>query len=289
MISRRQFLAIGAAAAGSGVLGVADAFAIEPGFSLAIRHWTVSHPDWPSSAKPLKIGVLTDIHAVEPWMPARRIAAIARTLNAQKPDVTVLLGDYVCALRRPFRSAKVPVASWVAALRELRAPLGVYAVLGNHDHWTGEAGLIRDNFARSGIRLLENQAVRINASGRLFWIAGLGDQIEIEDDLPGTLHQIRDDAPAVLLAHEPNIFNRVPDRVALTLSGHTHGGQVYLPFVGRPAIPPQYARYAYGHIHANGRNMIVSAGLGLTALPVRFLVPPEIAVVTLQGVTEPVA
>ncbi len=86
----------------------------------------------------------------------------------------------------------------------------------------------------------------------------------------------------MLLAHEPYIFKNVPERIALTLSGHTHGGQVYVPFVGRPAIPSQYARYAYGPIQENGRNLIVSAGLGLTALPVRFLVPPEIALVTLR-------
>jgi uncharacterized protein len=282
MISRRQFLALSAAAAGSGVLGVADAFAIEPGFSLAVRHWTVPHPDWPKSAAPLKIGILTDIHAVEPWMPASRIASIARRLNAERPDIIVLLGDYVCALKRPFRSAKVPVASWVAALKELRAPMGIYAVLGNHDHWTGEARLISDHFDRAGIRLLENEAVQINTAGRRFWLAGLGDQLEEADDLPGTLHQIRDNAPAVLLAHEPQIFKNVPDRFALTLSGHTHGGQVYLPLLGRPAVPSRFARYAYGHIQENGRHLIVSAGLGLTGVPVRFLVPPEIALVTLR-------
>jgi hypothetical protein len=282
MISRRQFLAAGVATAtGTSILGVADAFAYEPGFRLAVRQWAVQHPHWPASSKPLKIGILTDIHAVEPWMPAKRIAAVAQRMNALKPDIIVLLGDYVCALRRPFRSRKVPVGEWVAALGHLRAPLGVYAILGNHDHWTGEANLIREHFRRAGIRLLENDAKELNIHGQRFWIAGLGDQLEENDDLPGTLHQIRGDAPAVLLAHEPYIFPRVPDRFALTLSGHTHGGQVYVPFVGRPAIAARHTRYAYGQVQEGSRHLVVSAGLGLTALPVRFLVPPEIGIVTL--------
>jgi uncharacterized protein len=282
MISRRQLLTLSAAAAGSGLLGAADAFAIEPGFSLAVKRWSVGHPDWPQSARPLKIGILTDIHAVEPWMPASRIATIAQRLNALKPDLIVLLGDYVCALRRRFRSAIVPVASWVAALKGLRAPLGVYAVLGNHDHWTDEAPLIRHEFKEAGIHLLENAAIPLKRGGRRIWLAGLGDQLEELHDLPGTLRQIGGDEPAILLAHEPYIFKNVPDRITLTLSGHTHGGQVYVPFVGRPAIPHGLANYAYGHVQEDGRHMVVSSGLGVTAFPVRFLVPPEIALVTLQ-------
>lgn len=282
MISRRQLLTLSVATAGSGVLGAADAFAVEPGFSLAVREWTVPHADWPKSAKPLRIGILTDIHAVEPWMPAARISAIAGRLNAMKPDLIVLLGDYVNSLRPRFLSGLVPVAGWMAALERLRAPLGVYAILGNHDAGSGDVQLIRNGFKQSGIRLLENAAVLVNGGGRRFWIAGLGDQLCLADDLPGTLRQIGDDSPVLLLAHEPYIFKEAPKRITLTLAGHTHGGQVYLPFIGRPALPPELAGYAYGHIQENGRHMIVSSGLGLTTLPVRFLVPPEIAVVTLR-------
>ncbi len=282
MISRRQLLTLSVATAGSGVLGAADAFAVEPGFSLAVREWTVPHAGWPKSAKPLRIGILTDIHAVEPWMPAARISAIAGRLNALKPDLIVLLGDYVNSLRPRFLSGLVPVAEWMAALDRLRAPLGVYAILGNHDVGSEDVRLIRDGFKKSGIRLLENAAVPVNRAGRRFWIAGLGDQICGVDDLPGTLRQIGDDSPVLLLAHEPYIFKEAPKRITLTLAGQTHGGQVYVPFIGRPGLPPELAGYAYGHIQENGRHMIVSSGLGLTGLPVRFLVPPEIAVVTLR-------
>ena len=105
-----------------------------------------------------------------------------------------------------------------------------------------------------------------------------------EDDLPATLAQIDDDAPAILMAHEPDLFVDVPDRFAVTLSGHTHGGQVHLPVLGRPVVPSVYGqRFAYGHIREEGRDLIVSAGLGCSIAPVRFGVPPEITVITLAA------
>jgi predicted MPP superfamily phosphohydrolase len=292
MISRRRILTLGIATAGSGLLGALDAFAIEPGFSLVVKEWAVRHRGWPRNAAPLRIGIMTDIHAVEPWMPAGRIGAIVERLNRCKPDIVVLLGDYVNALRLRFHAALVPVVEWMAALKELHAPLGVYAVLGNHDWWSGEASLIRRNFEKAGIHLLENTAVKVRREQDRFWIAGLGDQLAFRsrgaDDLDGTLGQLDGDLPALLLAHEPYIFPEVPARITLTLAGHTHGGQVYVPFVGRPAIPAQFAAYAYGHVEEEGRHMIVSSGLGLSNLPVRFLVPPEIALVTLSHADEAV-
>ena len=128
--------------------------------------------------------------------------------------------------------------------------------------------------------------------GPAFWLAGIGDQLAYPlgfgrfqgvDDLPGTLAQIPEDGrPIVLLVHEPDIFPAVPARVSLTLAGHTHGGQVDLPFIGRPIIPSRYGqRYAYGHVVEDDRHLIVSGGLGCTGLPVRFGVPPEIVLVEL--------
>ncbi len=137
MISRRGFLTLTAASAGAGMLGAADALAVEPRFGLTVKKWTVVHPEWPAGAA-LRIGVLTDIHAVEPWMNARRIGGIVERLDAEKPDLIVLLGDYVNALKARFCSGIVPVDEWMAPLAELRAPLGVHAVLGNHDCASGE-------------------------------------------------------------------------------------------------------------------------------------------------------
>jgi predicted MPP superfamily phosphohydrolase len=287
MISRRQFLKLTGVTAGAGVLGAFDAFAIEPRFALTTQHWRIRHPHWPASAKPLRIGILSDIHAIEPYMPPSRIAEIVHELNSQNPDIIFLLGDYVGSLSR-FPVTAVPVSEWSRALTSLNAPLGAYAVLGNHDWWTGSVPEIRRTFFKEKIELLENRAVRISRYGYDFWVAGLGDQLARGkrgfDDLPGTMRHIKDDAPVILLAHEPDIFVRVPPRVTLTLAGHTHGGQVYIPFIGRPVTGSSFGqRFAYGHIIENNRHLVVSAGLGLSVAPVRFLVPPEITMVTLSS------
>ncbi len=271
------------------MIGAADALAVEPGFSLIVKEWTVEHPDWPTAAPPLRIGVLSDIHAVEPWMSAHRIGVIVDQLNAKKPDVIVLLGDYVNGLRPKYYAREVPVPEWIAPLASLRAPLGVYAILGNHDFWSRLAPDIRLAFHRTRITLLENAAIKVGRGGDAFWIAGLKDQLTAASrgvlDLDATLRAVTDHRPVILLAHEPDIFDLVPNRVALTLSGHTHGGQVYIPFLGRPGFVAgnaRYARFAYGHFQQNGRHMIVSSGLGLSTLPIRFMVPPEIVMVTLR-------
>lgn len=290
MLTRRMFLrgAGGALALGAG-LG-AYTVIIEPGFLLKLAHWPVAHTSWPSAMAPLRIVALTDIHAVEPWMPASRIARIVETANSLGGDIIVLLGDYVAAMPK-FRTGIVPVADWAGALAKLRAPLGVYSVLGNHDWWT-DNWAVRAGLQQVGIPVLENRAVKIDKEGRRFWLAGLGDQLSLHvgrgqyrgtDDLPGTLRQTMGDRdPVILLAHEPDIFVKTPDRVALTLSGHTHGGQVRIPIIGRPMVPSAYGeRFAYGHIVEGGRNLVVSSGLGMTGLPVRFGVPPELAVITL--------
>jgi predicted MPP superfamily phosphohydrolase len=186
------------------------------------------------------------------------------------------------------------VPEWTGALGRLRARFGVYAVLGNHDWWDGDVRVIRKGFKAAGIPVLENQAVKINQGDYRFWVAGLGDQIAHylghrrfrgQDDLPGTLRPtMHDKDPVILLAHEPDIFVRVPERVTATLCGHTHGGQAWLPIIGSPLVPSAYGkRFIYGHIVEGGRNLVVSAGLGMTGLPVRFMVPPEITVVNVAA------
>lgn len=291
MLTRRRFLQ---GAGGLVTLGTATAAyggVIEPGFRLSLARWTIPHPHWPVAAPPLRIVALADLHAMRPWMPVSRIEGIVDAANALRPDLIVLLGDYVAGMAR-FRAGVVPIADWAKALGALRAPLGVHAVLGNHDWWVDPQG-VRRGLENSGIPVLENTAIKLGEAGRRFWLAGLGDQLAIPlrpgfrgvDDLPATIAQLAgDDDPAILLAHEPDIFVHVPSRVTLVLSGHTHGGQVNLPFIGRPIVPSRFGeRFAYGHIVESGRHLIVSSGLGLSGLPVRFMVPPEIALITLTA------
>ena len=159
----------------------------------------------------------------------------------------MLLGDYVSGM--PRTTGYIPPAKWAPVLGGLKAPLGVHAVLGNHDWWDDRTvqregrGVpeCRRELEAAGIPVYENDAVRLTKSGRPFWLAGLGDQLAYVparrfrkltrigvDDLAATLAKVTDDAPIVLMAHEPDVAMRVPSRVALQLSGHTHGGQVRL-------------------------------------------------------------
>lgn len=295
MINRRMFLkTLAGGALATGAFG-GYAFGIEPRFRLVETRYRINSPRLDGLAaangRPLRVAILTDLHACEPWMPLSRIEAIVRRTNAINPDLTVLLGDYVESKRR-FNSGTVPIGDWTRALGQLRAPHGVYAVLGNHDWWF-DPEAITAHLEAVGIPVLENRTVPITTPhGGRYWLAGLGDQLAVRrtntgfygaDDLDGTLRQIGDDKnPVILLAHEPDIFPEVPERVDLTLCGHTHGGQVRLPILGSPIVPSHYGqRFAYGHIVEDNRQLLVSGGLGCSVVPVRFGVPPEIVVADL--------
>ncbi|OWV81554.1 metallophosphoesterase [Rhizobium sp. R634] len=299
MITRRGFFKV----LGGGIAGVMSlggyAFAYEPLARPGIARYQLTPPGWTPGLK-LRVVALADIHACEPWMSANRITAICRRANELEGDVTVLLGDYAAGMN--MVTQYVHSSQWSKALATLQAPLGVHAIMGNHDWWedrTAQKNGGMETFghralAGVGIPVYGNRAVRLEKDGHGFWLAGLEDQLALLpgrkwgrtrmlglDDLDGTMAQVTDDAPVILLAHEPDIFPRVPERVSLTLSGHTHGGQIR--FLGRsPVVPSRYGnRYAYGHIVEEGRHIIVSGGLGCSIAPVRFGVPPEIVVIDL--------
>jgi uncharacterized protein len=257
------------------------AFWIEPR-SLVITRADIAMPQWPADARPLNVAMLADIQAAGPHVTAERVAEVVAQINTLEPDLIVLLGDYVSQMR--LSTSHVPPKATAAVLARLQAPLGVHAVLGNHDVWL-DGRYVRGLLENAGIKVYENSAQPIDAGdGRRFWIAGLADLSTGAVDLPGTLAQVTDDAPVILLSHSPDIFPEVPERVALTLAGHTHGGQINLPFLGRLIVPSRYGqRYAYGHIVEGGRQMFVSSGIGNAILPVRYGVPPEIVLLRIAA------
>ncbi len=299
-ITRRGFLWGLGAFALSGLSMAGYAFGIEQS-GMRVKRDKVTPPDWPPGLN-LRIAAIADIHACDPWMSLGRIESIVEATNALEADMIVLLGDY--AAGHHFVTRSVHSRDWSKALAPLSAPLGVHAILGNHDWWDdfdAQRRGVGPTYGRLalekvGIPVYENDAIRLEKAGAGFWLAGLGDQHALlsdqrwrrsrrrgVDDLAGTLRQVSDDAPVILLAHEPDIFPQVPDRVSLTLCGHTHGGQVRLAGYS-PIVPSRFGnRYAYGHIAEKfaadsvaPRHMIVSGGLGCSILPVRFGAMPEI-------------
>lgn len=236
---RRRLLAGLGAGFGTAAASGAYALAIEPGFRLKVQRYRPALPAWPAGFR-LRIGIVTDLHAGGPHMLPRRVEGIVEAMEGLRPDLVVFLGDLNASHR--FLTERVPPARSAAILARLRPPLGLHAVLGNHDWWDDPAvsrsgGRRRPETERAllaaGIPVLEDRAVRLCHGGRDFWLAGLGSMWAFgggmgrwrgTDDLPAALAALADDAPAILLAHEPDIFPRVPPRVALTLSGHTHGG-----------------------------------------------------------------
>jgi uncharacterized protein len=301
-ISRRLFLQ-GAGGFAWATAGLGSyAFAFEPALRLNVTSYRVTPPRWPDGLT-VKAAVLADIHACEPWMPASRVRGIANLTNDLSPDIVFLLGDFSGGHR--YVTGPVMPDNWGEALSILKAPLGVYSVLGNHDWWHGAlpgmpadgADGVRQALRSAGIKVLENDALRVTKDGQPFWVAGLGDQIaELMtggrykglDNLAGTMAQINDPAPVILLAHEPTIFRRVPERVSLTLCGHTHGGQVNLPIFTNRMMRSHFGfDLIYGHIVERGRHLIISAGLGTSNVPVRFMRPPEVVQVTIGGGTAP--
>ncbi len=277
-------------------------YALAEPFRLNMTRYVVTPSRWPSGLA-LRVAVVADLHVCEPWMNMARVNQIVARTNAAAPDVILLLGDYVPSHRMLKFSRMIPHDEWAASLAKLNAPLGVHAVLGNHDWWEHTVVQSRrsgptaagEALKRAGIPVYENDAIKLHKGPDDFWFAGLGDQWAFwprnkkeradvipyrgVDDIDATLSQVTDDAPVILMAHEPDAFADMTDRVALTVSGHTHGGQInMLGFT--PIVPSRYgSRFVYGHVNEGERNLIVSGGLGVSGLPLRFGVPPEVVVI----------
>jgi predicted MPP superfamily phosphohydrolase len=256
------------------------AFWLEPG-SLHNKTYDLALPSWPAACAGVTVAVLSDLHVGSPFNHLDHLnESIDLTLRG-KPDLILLAGDYVMQ--------DVPGGQFVspqesaAHLARLSAPMGVYAVLGNHDWWHDGMGTIAA-LQHAGIQVLEDIAKSIQVDGCQFWLAGISDFWEGAHDVSRALSRIPANGTILAFTHNPDIFPDVPSRVALTVAGHTHGGQVYLPFIGRPVVPSQYGeRFAIGHIIEQGRHLFVTPGIGTSILPVRFLVPPEVSVLILHS------
>ena len=255
-------------------LGEMARVALTEPFMTAIERQEIYLRRLPQALNGLRVVHLSDFHygpLVDPRHLERAIE-IAKTLN---PDLIALTGDYISQ----ERSYAAPCAALVG---QLRAPHGVFAVLGNHDHWT-DAKLITDLFRAEGIRVLLNEGLRVDISGEAFWLAGVDDTMVGLEDLPLALAGSRDGELKLLLAHNPVILRRAwRADVDLVLSGHTHGGQVTIrPEKNRSGHPRR--RLLRGLGRRGNTQIYVTRGLGTVVLPIRYGCPPEISVLEFRS------
>jgi predicted MPP superfamily phosphohydrolase len=253
---------------------------LEPS-SLRLSTYSVSQPS--AQLKGLRIAVISDLHGGAPFIDAAQIDRVVTMTNAAKPDLVLLTGDYMTT--GPSGRAgghHMPIESMVARLKGLHASLGVYAVLGNHDNWD-DPGHIAKVFRQAGIPVLENSRVMLPSPRQAVALVGIGDRYSRQSHPRDALADVK--GAALCFSHSPDIFPTLPRACALTIAGHTHGGQVWLPFLGRPAVAyvSRYGqKYAIGAIHEQGKALFVSPGIGTSGIPLRFGVPPEISLLTLQ-------
>ena len=259
-------------------LGV-DVFFIEPA-RLVVNRQELRLPDWPAELSGVRVAFLSDLHVGSPHWGLSRLRELVSRVNAEQPDLILLGGDYL--INDVWFGTHVEADAIGAELGQLRARLGVFAVLGNHDWWNN-GPKVRAAFEAHGVTVLDDEVRSIDFQGKSFCLLGVRDETQRQRSGQNELELALPGMPLLVLMHEPDLFPDLDERATLTLAGHTHGGQVDLPFLGRRVVPSRFGpRYAAGHIIENGRHLFVTTGVGTSIIPVRFRVPPEIALLTLR-------
>ncbi|MDQ3687334.1 MAG: metallophosphoesterase [Acidobacteriota bacterium] len=256
----------------AGLMQAARTALAEP-YLLAVERHAVGLRRLPAALDGLRVVHLSDIHH-SPFTGRKQIERAVEMANSLQPDIIVLTGDYITH----EREYAAPCAEMMG---RLRARCGVYAILGNHDHWV-DAPLITDLFRAEGIRMLVNEGMRFEHRGASFWLAGVDDTMVGLEDLPLALAGSRDDEMKLLLAHNPIVLRRAARAgVDLVLSGHTHGGQVTWRSE-RSASGRVRRRLLRGLGRQGDTQIYVSRGLGTVVLPVRYGCPPEVSLLHLR-------
>lgn len=279
VFTRRNFLCLAA--------GSAAALAFYAGeisrHEIDIVYNTITIPRLPDPFAGFKIVQISDFHFKE-YTEATFLEAVVRRVNEAAPDLVLLTGDFVSSGPLPRHFSVRMGYHCAEILSRIHCPLR-YAILGNHDHLVGAHG-VTDALLTHGIPVLANSSVAVERDGRRLWLAGTQDALEGRPNLTATLPGGRnpDQEPLILLVHEPDFAAHVAGRqIDLMLSGHTHGGQVRLPFLPPLLLPKMGTRYVEGHFRlGDGMQLYVNRGIGAVNLPFRFRCPPEISVLTLQ-------
>jgi predicted MPP superfamily phosphohydrolase len=230
--------------------------------------------DWPASAPRQRLVLLSDTHVSGPDTPPARLEHVVAMVNRLGPDIVLLAGDYISTKKLATRYYSLAEA--IRPFARLRASRGVVAVLGNHDHWAN-ATVARQELRRAGVRVLDNDAIRLGPIA----LGGVDDAFTDRADLATTAARLqRLGGVPLLLSHSPDAFAAAPGWVGLTLAGHTHCGQILLPWLGAIATASRYGqRYRCGVIRSGARTMIVTAGIGTSIMPLRLGARPDLWVI----------
>ena len=243
---------------------------IEPNL-LFVKHYRIKN----ENLSGIRIVFASDFHLRKNQ--EYRLKQVIKKINEQKPDILLLGGDFIDGinLEKSFSLQKTAIY-----LSKINAPYGIYCVLGNHEYWSEDTAL-KEILIKHGISVLSNENKLIKVRGKKLYISGVEDSSSAEPDIDKALKNIGQNV--IVLTHSPDIFPKVPDSVFLTLAGHTHGGQVHLPFYGALFIPSEFGkRYSDGLIIEGKKKMIVTRGIGTSTIHIRFNCPPEIIVIDFE-------
>lgn len=256
-----------------------DAFWFEPSSIRSVTYPVQINGADSANLNGLRIAVIADLHAGAPYIDEAKIQRVVTLTQTARPDIILLAGDYVAHV---IGHHEISTETIAADLKPLHAPLGVYAVLGNHDHWSG-APRIASALRHAGIVVLENQSTKIRRGLSVVYLVGIDDRMTHHDNAAMALRNVPSGASALCLTHSPDLFPDLPTNCVLTIAGHTHGGQVNLPIFGRLIVPSKFGQhYAAGLIHEHDKYLFVSTGIGTSFIPVRFGVPPEVTVLEIH-------